>query len=147
VGQTCPAISIDVVGSDEKFSVQDENAQGRVVVLNFWYTTCGPCLEELPYFYSAANDYGDKISIIAVHIEQPNVDVTGFIANNSGHPEWNDGSMTIGWDTDMNFINLFGIEAFPTTVVIGADGVITDLFIGSLENEELIDAIDKALGE
>ena len=147
VGQTCPLISIDVVGSDEKFSVQDENAQGRVVVLNFWYTTCGPCLEELPYFYSAANDYGDKISIIAVHIEQPNVDVTGFIANNSGHPEWNDGSMTIGWDTDMNFINLFGIEAFPTTVVIGADGVITDLFIGGLENEELIDAIDKALGE
>ena len=147
VGSTCPNISIDIAESDAKFDVQQENAAGRVVILNFWYTTCGPCLEELPYFYQAAKDYGDKISVIAVHIEQPNVDVKGFIEKDSGHPEWNDGTMTVGWDTGNACIKLFNIQACPVTVVIGADGVITDNFVGGLKNDELIAAIEKALGE
>ncbi len=147
VGNTCPAISLDLVGSDANFDVQKANAEGRVVVLNFWYTTCGPCLEELPYFYEAANDYADKISVVAIHIEQPNVDVTGFIQNDSGHPEWNDGTMLIGWDTGNYCINLFNIQACPVTVVINADGVITDYFVGGLAKDELTDAIDKALAE
>ena len=144
-GNTCPSVSVDIVGSEEKFDVQALNAQGRVVVLNFWYTTCGPCLAELPYFYDAANDYKDQISIAAIHIDQPNVDPTAFIANKSGHPEWNDGSMTIGWDTGMRYINMFNIQACPVTIVIDTDGVITDFFVGGLENEELVAAIEKAL--
>ena len=146
VGDTCPDIKIDIVGSDAKFDVQAENAEGKVAVINFWYTTCGPCLEELPYFYQAASDYGDSVSIIAVHIDIPNVNATEFIQNSSGHPEWNDGTMTIGWDTEKVLQELFELSAFPTTVVVNADGVITDYFTGGLTNAELVDAIDKALG-
>ena len=146
VGNTCPAISLDIVGSGEKFDIQ-ESAAGRVVVLNFWFTTCGPCLEELPYFYRVATDYADQVSVVAVHIEQPNVNVTDFISNASGHPEWNDGTMLIGWDTDKYCQRLFQIQACPITVVINADGVITDKFIGGLKHSELVAAVDKALGK
>ncbi len=147
VGKTCPNISLDIVGSNEKFDVQKETSEGRVVVLNFWFTTCGPCLEELPYFYQMATAYSDKVSVAAVHINLPNVNVTDFIANDSGHPEWNDGTMTIAWDTGSYCTNLFKIQACPVTVVIDADGVITDYFIGSLTHQELIAAVEKALGE
>ena len=147
VGKTCPTISLDIVGSDEKFDIQKENSEGRVVVLNFWYTTCGPCLGELPYFYEVAADYADTVSVIAIHIEQPGVDVTGFITNDSGHPEWNDGKMTIGWDTGNYYLNLFNLQAFPTTVVIDANGVITDYFVGGLTHDELITAVEKALSK
>ena len=147
VGKTCPTISLDIVDSTEKFDIQKETSEGRVVVLNFWYTTCGPCLEELPYFYQMATDYADRVSVAAVHIEQPNVDVTDFILNDSGHPEWNDGKMTIGWDTGMKLINLFNIQACPVTVVINTDGVITDYFVGGLHKDELVAAVEKALGE
>ena len=147
VGNTCPAISLDIVGSNEKFDVQASNAEGCVVVLNFWFTTCGPCLAELPYFYQVATDYADQVNVVAVHIEQPNVDVSGFIANASGHPEWNDGTMLIGWDSGMYCQRLFQIQACPITVVINAEGVITDKFIGGLEHRELVAAVEKALGE
>ena len=147
VEQTCPNISLDIVDSTEKFNVQKETSEGRVVILNFWYTTCGPCLEELPYFYEVATDYADRVSVAAVHIEQPNIEVTDFILNDSGHPEWNDGKMTIGWDTGMKLINLFNIQACPVTVVINTDGVITDYFVGSLHKDELVAAVEKALGE
>ena len=147
VGKTCPNISLDIVGSNEKFDVQKETADGRVVVLNFWFTTCGPCLGELPYFYQMATAYSDKVSVAAVHINLPNVNVTDFIANDSGHPEWNDGTMTIAWDTGSYCTNLFKTKAYPVTVVIDADGVITDKFVGSLTHAELIAAVEKALGE
>lgn len=147
VGNTCPTISLDIVDSTEKFNVQKETSEGRVVILNFWYTTCGPCLEELPYFYEVATDYADCVSVAAVHIEQPNIEVTDFILNDSGHPEWNDGKMTIGWDTGTKLINLFNIQACPVTVVINTDGVITDYFVGGLHKDELVAAVEKALGE
>ena len=145
VGNTCPAISLDIVGSNEKINVQENNAEGRVVVLNFWFTACRPCLAELPYFYQVATDYADRIKVVAVHIEQPYVDVTDFIANASGHPEWNDGTMLIGWDTGMYCQQLFQIQACPTTIVINAEGVITDKFIGALDHDELVAVVEKAL--
>lgn len=147
VGNTCPDIVIDVVGSDTKFDVQAENAAGKVVVLNFWYTTCGPCLEELPHFYQAAKDFGDEVSLIAIHIDQANVDVSDFIRNDSNHPEWNDGTMTIGWDTSNTLIQLFNKDACPFTIVINPNGIITDNLDGKVEADELIAAIEKALGE
>lgn len=147
VGEICPDISIDILGSDLKFDVQQENAAGRVVVLNFWFTRCGYCLRELPYFYEAAKDYGDKVSVIAVHIEQPRVNVTDFILNESGHPEWNDGTMKIGWDTSSKCMKLFDLEAFPVTVVINSEGVITDNLLGALTRQELRAAIEKALSK
>jgi len=147
IGNTCPEILVDLVGSDDKFNVQAINSEGRAVVLNFWYTTCGPCLEELPYFYEVANDYEDQIDVIAIHIDQPNVDVTDFIANDSGHPEWSDGTMLIGWDTNMRYVNMFNIQACPVTIVINADGVITDKFVGGLTQDELIAAVEKALAQ
>ena len=146
VGHTCPDRVIDVVESDEKIDVQAELAKGKVVVLNFWYTTCGPCLEELPYFYEAAKEYGDAVSVIAIHIEQSWVkDVRDFIENKSGHPEWNDGTMQIGWDTGTKCENLFRIQACPVTVVISPSGIITDYFVGGVEKDELVASIENAI--
>ena len=145
VGNTCPDLVIDIVESDLKFDVQAELAEGKTVVLNFWYTTCGPCLEELPYFYDAAKEYGDAVSIIAIHTEQSWVkDVRGFIEK-SEHPEWNDGTMKIGWDTGKQCDKLFGIQACPVTVVISPSGIITDYFVGGLKKHELVAAIENAI--
>ena len=144
VGDTCPDITLPLVGSDESFSVQDN--LGRVTVLNFWYTTCTPCLEELPHYYDVAKEYSDYATIVATHIYWPNLDVKGWIASSSGHPEWNDGTMLIAYDEGKKCQNLFGMEAFPVTIVIDTEGVISDYFTGALTRDELVEAIEKALG-
>ena len=143
VGKTCPEISPTILASGEKFNLADH--AGKVVVLNFWYTTCGPCVEELPHFYETAKEYGDRLTVLALHIQMAGVDASGWIANDSGHPEWNDGTMLIGWDDGMACQELFDIQACPTTVVINGDGVITDIFIGSLKHDELVAAVEKAI--
>ena len=143
IGKTCPEISPTILASGEKFSLADH--AGKVVVLNFWYTTCGPCVEELPHFYETAKEYGDSLTVLALHIPMAGVDASGWIANDSGHPEWNDGTMLICWDDGMACQELFNIQACPTTVVINGEGVITDIFIGSLKHDELIAAVEKAI--
>ena len=141
VGSTCPELLLDIVNDGSSFSFK--NYKDRVIVLNFWYTTCGPCVEELPHFNDVANEYKDSVTVIAIHLDQPWVDVESWI--NSEHPEWNEGNMLIGWDTDSYCQSLFDVQACPVTIIIDKDRVITHSFIGSLHREELVKAVEEAL--
>ena len=141
VGSTCPELLLDIVNDGSSFSFK--NYKDRVIVLNFWYTTCGPCVEELPHFNEVANEYKDSVTVIAIHLDQPWVDVKSWI--NSEHPEWNEGNMLIGWDTDSYCQSLFDVQACPVTIIIDKDKVITHSFIGSLHREELVKAVEEAL--
>ena len=55
--------------------------------------------------------------------------------------------MKIGWDTSSKCMKLFDLEAFPVTVVINSEGVITDNLLGALTRQELRAAIEKALSK
>lgn len=142
VGSTCYPLTLDILSGNG--GTLDIAAQkGTVTVLNFWYTTCGPCVEELPHFYEAAVEYGEAVDIIAVHVEQTGVDAMGWL--NDNHPEWTDGNMMIAWDTGKMWANIFNIQACPVTIVLDDRGVISDYFIGSVTKDELHQAIEKAL--
>lgn len=141
VGNTCPDINVDILESGERFDLADH--KGKVVVLNFWYTTCGPCIEELPHFNDVANEYADSVTMVAIHVEQTWVNATDWVEKN--HPEWIEGNMVLAWDTDRYCETLFSIQACPITVVIDGDRIISDSFIGSVTRDELIAAVEKAL--
>ncbi len=143
VGNTCPDITLSLVGKEGTFTLGENS--GRVTVLNFWYTTCTPCLAELPHFYEVAKEYKEDVTIVATHIFWPNLDINGFIENSSGHPEWNDGTMLIAYDDGGSCQKMFGMSAFPITIVIDGEGVISDYFVGGLTKEELVSAIEKAM--
>ena len=143
VGSICPNLTLDVLESDTDFVL--ENERGRVTVLNFWYTTCGPCVEELPHFNEVASEYADRVSVIALHINIPGTEVIYWIEDN--HPEWLEGEMLIAYDNGATVQKLFGVQACPVTVVINGEGEITDVFMGSITRAELIAAVDKALSE
>ncbi|MBO5712563.1 MAG: 4Fe-4S binding protein, partial [Acholeplasmatales bacterium] len=65
VGDICINKDINLVGSDDKFSVLDN--RGKITVINFWYTSCTPCVKELPHFDKLAKEYSDDVTVIAIH--------------------------------------------------------------------------------
>ena len=48
VGDICYNKEIPLVNSDDKFQIIDQ--RGKITVINFWFTSCTPCVKELPHF-------------------------------------------------------------------------------------------------
>src|SRR6185436_3215758 len=75
------AISALAVGKPAplQFTMQDMNGvdvklasfKGKVILLNFWATWCGPCQEEIPSLVELQQHYGDQLVILGVSIDDP----------------------------------------------------------------------------
>jgi thiol-disulfide isomerase/thioredoxin len=44
---------------------------GKVVLVDFWATWCGPCLEQLPHSVELAEKFGDKLAVVTVSMDDP----------------------------------------------------------------------------
>ncbi len=96
----------------------------EMVLLNFWYTTCTYCVAEFPYMEEAYQQYQDKVGIIAVNpLEDASV-IPGFQSQMglsfpmaACPPSW---SAT------------FGIQGYPTSIIIDRYGVITLIEVGGI---------------
>ncbi len=144
VGDKCQDFTLELYdsqASQDKFSVLE--CRGKVVVINYWETTCDPCVEELPYFESVYDDYKDDIFMVAVHGEHITENVQAFIDDNG----WNEWDMMLAQDTAEldTFTMLGGKAAFPITVILDAEGVITHVRQGKMSEALLRQKIEEAL--
>ena len=97
---------------------------GRVVLIDFWATWCGPCNEELPHMKKLAKEFaGQPLVIISVSWDSDEQKWKDFIAKNE---------MT--WvqfrDADHKLTEQFAINAIPHYFTIDADGVLTSEMLG-----------------
>jgi thiol-disulfide isomerase/thioredoxin len=98
---------------------------GRVVLIDFWATWCGPCNEELPHMKKIAKEFaGQPLVIISVSWDSDETKWKDFINKNE---------MT--WvqyrDADHVLSRNFGVEAIPHYFTIDSDGVLTAEMLGS----------------
>lgn len=146
VGDKLPEISVKTYNSaytDGTYSTK--NAQGKVLVINFWFRSCGPCIGELPYFEQVNEQYGDKVEIVAIHAnngEQPMIQ--NFIKGQG----WSNWKIIFGKDVGANEIYYkFAISSgsYPVTIIVNPEGYITFTGMGSLRIDRLRSEINKAL--
>ena len=149
VGDTCPQFTVPLYGNydGEEFSLADN--QGKVTVINFWGTWCGPCVEELPFFAEFAETYADDITVVAIHSDYIEEDVNAYL----DRVGWNDWNIIFAQDsvqTEQNmtvYRMLGGNGAYPSTLIVDEDGTITFKRLGELTSEELETAILEAIGD
>lgn len=103
---------------------------GKVQVINFWATWCGPCVKELPYFDALQSAYADRVSVVAVHSDLVTEDVAAYLEKTG---------CTISFALDdAGLLNAFGGSMMlPHTVVLDAQGMIVYNQPGSLTYEAL----------
>ena len=126
----------------------DPAGTGKVTVINFWYTDCSPCKQELPHFNQIASEYSDTVNVVTVHRNDEdltNGEAVSYINTNYS------GSNMIFLKEKSNpknayYVHFFGEQlVYPNTVVVDQNGIITKIFHGKISYEELKSAVDAAL--
>ncbi len=151
-GDLCPQFTLQTYTSAGaqagEFSASD--CLGKVTVLNFWYTNCDPCKEELPFFNTVLKDMHGEINMYAIHSSSaiPVGGVQKWIDENSdknGLP-WRDYNIIFAQDTkEVDLYSMLGgRSAFPMTVIVNAQGRITKVIQGACSEQALRQAIEQA---
>lgn len=126
-----------------RFSVKDMtgrvwdngSTEGRPLVLNFWYIGCAPCIREMPEI-SRWTDECPDVNFLAVTYNSAD-DIKEIIDSH--------GFRFVQVAGDKALWDMFGITQTPTTVLIGKDGVVRKVVIGTngQKRSDMLEAIKK----
>ena len=90
--------------------------QGKVVLVDFWASWCGPCLQSFPWMNNLhARHAGDGLVILAVNLDQERALADAFLKKVPAQ-------FRIEYDAKGQLAKSFGVEAMPTSFLIGRDG-------------------------
>lgn len=99
-------------------------AKGKIVLLNFWATWCGPCRAEIPDLVDLQKRYADKFEIIALATDEDDPDEVRRFVLQSGI------NYRVAMISDDIRRSYGGIAALPTSFVIDAQGRIVQKHVG-----------------
>ncbi|EPD86351.1 hypothetical protein HMPREF1529_00403 [Microbacterium sp. oral taxon 186 str. F0373] len=121
-------------------TVTSGDYRGGVLVVNFWYAACGPCIVEAPFLEEVWQDYQDQgVAFLGVNTyDQPATALSFARDNNITYPsviDVNDGQVKLA------FAQVTPIQATPTTLVIDRDGRVAARIIGQLAAASILSTL------
>ncbi len=109
---------------------------GTPVVLNFWASTCAPCVKEMPAMQSVSEAFGDAVTFVGIDVQDTEeagnemVERTGVTYRNARDPK-------------ADIAAVYGALSLPRTVLIGGDGTVLAVHNGEMD----ADAVTAMLNE
>ncbi len=137
VGQEAPAFELpDLAGR----SVSLHQYQGKLVLVDFWATWCGPCRLSMPMLEELQKEYPNELVLLAVNLQEPADDVRRYVTMQRIR------SLVL-LDEDGSVGGAYGSESIPMQVLIDQKGIIRHVQIGFSPNmgARLRGEIDKLL--
>ena len=122
----------------EQISISQLLEEKDAVVLNFWFSTCEPCQAEFPVMQTIYEKYQEDIAIIALNPPETQAQDTLETIKQFQSAY----GLTFYVAQDLLGLNrAFGVEGYPTSVVIDRYGVVSLLHAGSITSEVVFDNI------
>lgn len=108
--------------------------QGRPLLVNFWATWCGPCVEEMPVLRDAHLRLGDQMAFLGINVQDNQDSALDFLAE-----------LEVGYDQARDpmaeYFTAAGGFGMPTTLLVDQDGRIAYRHTGAVEAAQLDDLL------
>jgi thiol-disulfide isomerase/thioredoxin len=122
LGKKAPAVELTSL-KGEKFTLDD--VKGKIVVLDFWATWCGPCIRALPVIREVTSDMAEQdVVLYTVNQRESDDKVNAFLQKK----EWTD--MNVLMDRKAAVAKEYKVRGIPQTVIIGKDGTVQAVHVG-----------------
>ncbi len=123
-----PPFSVTTIDGNH---ISMDDLAGKVVLLDFWATWCGPCREALPHVRQIAQKFaGQPFVVLSVSLDNDDAKWRDFVAKNGmTWTQYRDGGFT------GQLSRQFNVQAIPATFTIDADGVVEDQHVGDANIE------------
>jgi thiol-disulfide isomerase/thioredoxin len=122
----CKAPALNYESIDRK-KISDKDLDGKIVVLNFWFTKCRPCVAEFPSLNQLAEQYKNRVEFISFALDSKPV-LDSFLLKNPFQ------FTTVALaDTDAK---QFRILSYPTSIVIDKHWRANEIFTGTQSRDK-----------
>ena len=137
-GGSPPALNLkDLDGGPHRLA----DYRGRVVLVNFWATWCGPCRDEMPSMQRLKEKLaGRPFAVLAVNLDEPESRIRNFLAQVKV-------DFTILLDPGRNAARAWDARIIPASFVVGPDGRVRYSVVGEInwDNEHVVSRISELL--
>lgn len=136
---------VDFAGTlDSGAAVSSADFAGKVLVVNFWYATCGPCIIEAPRLEQAYQSFlGQDVAFLGINTYDQPATALSFARDHgvsySSAMAVNDGELKLA------FADKTPINATPTTLVLDKQGRVAARIVGELPEASILEAIVRTL--
>lgn len=120
-----------------------DDLKGRVILIDFWTYCCINCIHVVPKLQELEHQFGDKLTVIGIHsakfaTEGETKNIREAVQKYGiEHPVVN--------DADFRIWNSFGANSWPTIALIGADGLLKNVYRGEGDIEEMRSDIQRQI--
>lgn len=133
---------IDITGNTPEgktIAISEYASKGKVVLVDFWASWCGPCIKEMPHVVAAYQKYkGKGFEIVGISLDEDKDKWTAAIKNLN--MTWPNMSDLKGWESALSAP--YNVTSIPFTLLIDKDGTIV---AENLRGKELEDKLSELL--
>jgi thiol-disulfide isomerase/thioredoxin len=120
IGRPAPTFNLaDLNGR----KVSLDQFKGKVVMLDFWATWCGPCRMTMPLLENLQKEYANTIVLLAINLQEPGDAVRDFARAQNLHSQ-------VLLDEEGTVGQTYGADAIPMQVLIDKEGIVRDIMTG-----------------